>query len=180
MLALTEVIAHDVQTDHRAGRMLEALIGSSNKGAKVVLTVDLASGEGSRYHQTFSVRTWTTRDTNQQMLSVEVTGSGSYESGIRPIKMYHVNLDNLRVSRANDPRNADALLRYAADAALAYAWLGEAGLPVPGNGTVTVMEESTCGHCGKALTDPVSIERGVGPTCLAKATGTHTITGRTA
>jgi len=34
-----------------------------------------------------------------------------------------------------------------------------------------VFEESRCGVCGRALTDPVSIERGIGPECYGRQTG---------
>lgn len=32
-------------------------------------------------------------------------------------------------------------------------------------------EESRCGRCGRQLTDPVSIDRGIGPECAGKETG---------
>ena len=34
-------------------------------------------------------------------------------------------------------------------------------------------ESSLCGKCGKELTDPVSIERGIGPTCVGMLTGSQ-------
>lgn len=36
-----------------------------------------------------------------------------------------------------------------------------------------IQEASRCGHCGKELTDPISIERGIGPTCLGSDTGSQ-------
>ena len=36
-----------------------------------------------------------------------------------------------------------------------------------------LQESNQCGTCGKALTDPVSIERGIGPTCYGAETGSH-------
>lgn len=36
-----------------------------------------------------------------------------------------------------------------------------------------VSEEERCGKCGLPLTDPVSIARGLGPTCAQAATGSH-------
>lgn len=175
---MIDVAAHEIQTHHRAGRMLAATLASKNRSAKTVLTVDLESAEGARYHQTFSIRHWTAKPTGDEMLTVEVEGTGSWAEGTHRIKMMHVNVTRVRITEARDPRNADKLLRYAAECALAYAWLGDAGLPTPANGSITVLEQSTCGHCGKELTDPVSIERGVGPTCLSKATGTRTIRSR--
>jgi hypothetical protein len=37
----------------------------------------------------------------------------------------------------------------------------------------TYQESNECGRCGRELTDPVSIERGIGPTCLGADTGSH-------
>lgn len=34
-----------------------------------------------------------------------------------------------------------------------------------------VMEENRCGVCGRELTDPVSIQRGIGPECFGRSTG---------
>ena len=34
-------------------------------------------------------------------------------------------------------------------------------------------EENSCGRCGRALTDPVSIERGIGPECYGQMTGSQ-------
>lgn len=46
---------------------------------------------------------------------------------------------------------------------------------------LTVVEEERCGKCGRALTDPVSIERGIGPECYGAATGsTHQVKERPA
>ena len=33
-----------------------------------------------------------------------------------------------------------------------------------------VFEEDRCGRCGRELTDPVSVERGIGPECAGRAT----------
>ncbi len=49
------------------------------------------------------------------------------------------------------------LLRYAA------------GQPMPDG--LEVREEDLCGCCGRALTDPVSIDRGIGPDCYGRKTG---------
>lgn len=47
---------------------------------------------------------------------------------------------------------------------------------VAGQPTATgleVFEEECCGRCGRALTDPVSIERGIGPECYGMLTGSE-------
>lgn len=174
---MLDYLAHDIQTSHRAGRMLEALVASKHKRAKVVLTTDLRSAESARYHQTFQIRRWENK-AGQTMLTVEVAGSGSWAQGIKPISVMHLNLATATAHESKDSRAQDKLLRYAAESAVAFAWLGEDGLPTPANGTVTVIEESTCGACGAKLRNPISIERGIGPECYGKATDTHTITGR--
>lgn len=155
--------------------MFAAMLASANKRAKVVLTVDLTDAQGgSRLHQTFHVKKWTTRD-DAVMVTVEVAGSGDWASGTFPIRVLQLN-EQGTTTIARDERNADKLLQYAARAALTFARTGET-LTAP-NGTVAVVEESTCGACGRELTDPVSIERGIGPECFGKSTGTKTITSR--
>lgn len=155
-----------INTETRVGRMLDGLLGSTNRRARVVLTVDLDGAR--RYHETFELRKWENRD-GHVVVSIQTKGFGG-------VKVYHVNTVTAALIEARDERNADALLRYAAQAALRFAWTGT--LPTPANGTVSVVEESVCGVCGLELTDPVSIERGIGPTCFGKATGTKTILGR--
>lgn len=43
----------------------------------------------------------------------------------------------------------------------------------PTNPQCTIESENICGLCGHRLTDPVSIQRGIGPDCAQKATGTQ-------
>lgn len=175
---MIDIAAHRINTDHRAGRMLQALCGSENRNAKMLLTTDLKGADGeTRLHQTFAIKRWSGRD-GMTMLTVEVHGSGDWASGTRAIKMLHVNAGAGRIVEANDDRNKDRLLRYAAECALAYAWIGTEGLPTPTNGGVHVVESDNCGMCGRTLTDPESIARGVGPECHGKATGTRTIRSR--
>jgi hypothetical protein len=63
--------------------------------------------------------------------------------------------------------------RDAVRAVLAYA----AGVPITGNvdhATVyRVQEAARCGRCFRTLTDPVSIDRGVGPECYGRDTGSE-------
>lgn len=62
---------------------------------------------------------------------------------------------------------ADPKRVWAARALL--SWLG--GFPVAEG--LEIMEEERCGKCGRALTDPVSIERGIGPECYGAMTGSQ-------
>lgn len=43
------------------------------------------------------------------------------------------------------------------------------GQSIPG--ALTVVEADRCGVCGRELTDPESIDRGIGPDCFGKLTG---------
>lgn len=168
MLDLTQPI----DTGHRAGRMLKGLLASSNRGAKLLLTTDLIGADGeTRLHRTFAIKRWEGRD--GVMLSVEIHGSGDYAAGTRAIKMFHISPGHARLVEARDARGDNKLLRYAAEAAVKYAWHGT--LPTPPNGSVTVTESDTCSMCGRTLTDPVSIERGIGPECFGKATDAKVI-----
>jgi len=53
------------------------------------------------------------------------------------------------------------------------------GLETPTS--LEIFEEDRCGRCGRQLTDPVSIERGIGPECYGKCTGSqHQVKGEAA
>lgn len=176
MIDVNDVLAHEVQTEHRAGKQLAALIETDEKRAKLTLTTEVKDAAGAqRMHQTFVVKGWRGRD-GGKMLTVEVAGTGSYAEGIWPDKVMHLDLAALKARYLK--ASTDPLLRYAAEAAVAFAWLGEAGLPKPKNGTVVVTEASNCVYCGIELTDPESKIRGSGRQCYGKATGTKTIRSR--
>lgn len=55
-------------------------------------------------------------------------------------------------------------------AAEAARWLDASEQASP---QATYLEESRCGRCARRLTDPVSIERGIGPECYGKETGSQ-------
>lgn len=156
-------------TDHRAGRMMTGLLASANARAKLVITCDLLAADGRRYHQTFNVKKWQGRD-DTTMLTVEVKGSGWPAT-----RVLHINTATGRESVARESED-DKLLVFAARACMQFAYTGT--VPTPRNGTVEVTEEDVCSCCGLALTDPVSLERGMGPECYGKQTGSKTITGR--
>lgn len=68
-----------------------------------------------------------------------------------------------------DPKRIDAAI-------MATYWLeggydGLEGAVGDGAAQYDFQEESYCGKCGRQLTDPVSIERGIGPECYGKDTG---------
>ena len=61
-------------------------------------------------------------------------------------------------------RNADPARVYAAKLVLMYATEDTAFQS-------EVVESDNCGKCGRTLTDPVSIARGIGPECYGQETG---------
>lgn len=67
----------------------------------------------------------------------------------------------------DDPRGPHYL--WAAQALIQWALTGSERFAEQAE--VALAEE--CSVCGKTLTDPVSIERGVGPECLGKITGSQ-------
>lgn len=64
-----------------------------------------------------------------------------------------------------EDKNADAARVWAAAAVM--NWLnGDAS-----EDKAEYYESNECGRCGRQLTDPVSIDRGIGPECYSKITG---------
>jgi Family of unknown function (DUF6011) len=163
-----------VNTETRVGRMLDGVIQSDNKGAKVVVTVSLFNDAERRFHEPFQLRAWDGRD--GRMLTVGVHGSGDWANGVKPISVIHVDTETGREFVARDPRNENELLRYAARAALQYATTGE--LPSPKNGRVEASEWMLCGRCGRELTHPDSIAAGIGPECRGQDNRGQTILAR--
>jgi hypothetical protein len=58
-------------------------------------------------------------------------------------------------------------------AILAARWLNEGTQRSDRIGSYKLQEESHCGVCGRTLTDPESIDRGIGPECYGKQTGSQ-------
>jgi hypothetical protein len=165
-----------INTDTRVGRMLDALAVSDNRKGMVLVTVTVRAADGGRrYHEAFAIKQWAGRDGSRN-LSVSIHNSGDWAGGIKPITCLHLNLMSREVFPARDERGAAPLVRYAAGVALRYAWTGS--VPTPANGTVEAMEAAKCGRCGATLVDPESVERGLGPECAGKATGSRTIRSR--
>src|SRR5262245_36255176 len=77
-------------------------------------------------------------------------------------KVGHINL---RQGKFVEAKGADPTHVWAAKQVLAYAFGMET------NVNCEIHEEERCGCCGRALTDPESIERGIGPECYGKQTG---------
>ena len=154
---------------HRVQSMFAALLASENKRAKVEITVSVFDQNERRLHQTFRLKAWTNRD-GERMVTADLN-DGDWGAGTYATKVVHYN--TTKGEKWTAKGQSDKLLDYAARAALAFAEFGV--LPTPSNGRVECVEASHCGACGLKLTDPVSIERGIGPECFGKTTGTKTI-----
>ncbi len=158
----------------RPGRMFAALLSSDNKKGKMELTVTITSADKDvPLYRAFSIKKWTPRDSETSFLFVAVPDTADWDAGVKPLTPLKINLATGEVKVDTYDKRNNPLITYAAKAALQYAETGEA--PKPANGTVEVVESTLCGHCGLTLRDPISIERGVGPTCFGKETGSKTI-----
>jgi len=138
----------------RAGRMLLA------GGIEATATLD------SGRHVTVSIRTrkrsgrgWTNAALGEQDSRTNISILGSR------VGWLNVDADG-RVLLTLRTRRDDAV--DAVRAVLGYA----AGNPT---GSIRVQEASRCGRCFRTLTDPVSIDRGIGPECFGRDTGSQHI-----
>jgi Family of unknown function (DUF6011) len=161
----------ELNTDTRAGRMLQGLLASTNRRAKVQLTVSVTGQRA--HHQDFRVKAWTGRD-GTRMLTFDLC-DGDYAAGTYSTKVLHVNAMTGQASPARG--YSDALVLYMARAALQY--MAQGTTPQPANGTVQVQEHEQCGCCGLRLTHPASIELGIGPECASKVGLAHHYGGST-
>jgi len=140
----------------RAGRMLLA--------GGVEATATLESGR----HVTVSIRTrkrsgrgWTNAALGEQDSRTSISILGS--------KVGWLNVDaDGRLLLTLRTRRDDAIA--AVRGVLDFA----AGLSLPA-GVERVQEASRCGRCFRTLTDPVSIDRGIGPECFGRDTGSQHI-----
>lgn len=69
--------------------------------------------------------------------------------------------------------NADPARVYAAAAAAHWVNKGSENADPNSAWGMTFQEQDECARCGKELTDPVSIARGIGPVCLGHMTGSQ-------
>lgn len=161
-------------TDTLQGRQLDGLLRSTNNKARMLLTVDIRKQGGGTYHQTYRAKAWTSRRDGHRMLTLDL-GDGDYMAGIFPTKVVHVDTTEGTVRPARGMQ--DQALLYGAQAALRWAFTGQA--PTPGNGTVEVTAAQLCGSCGAELTHPVSKELGIGPECAKRLGLEHHYSGKT-
>lgn len=138
----------------RAGRMLAA--------GSIEATVQLADGR----HVTLSVRSRTRSGRGWTNASLLESGA---RSRISVLGQQIGWLTGDAVSPRVVLRTRREEYRLAVAALFAYA----AGNALP-TGVYRVQEASRCGRCFRTLTDPVSIDRGIGPECYGRGTGsTH-------
>ena len=145
-----------VNTNTRAGRMLEA-------GRLVVTLKSLVSGE----HMTLKLRART------------IDGGKWHGSDLEHAKVLFIEVPSNSWDRKDKVAKVTRRGGFQADshADPARVWAAKQVLAYVAGGSLhpklELKEEDRCGRCGRALTDPVSIERGIGPECYGKITGSH-------
>jgi hypothetical protein len=131
-------------------------------GGQLTLTItSLASGE----HMTLTYRSKTRTDGGWNSARLEDASFcfvGLHSTRER-IGTYYPKTGTFRAVQGADPR-----MVWGAMAGL----LAASGKP---HAQARFQEESRCGICSRELTDPVSIDRGIGPECYAKQTGSQHI-----
>lgn len=136
----------------RAGRMLN--------GGGIDATVTLASGD----HVTLLISTraprgrgWANGAPGDEGARTNIKVLGSRVGWVNVVD--GVWTVTLRTRNENVRQAVHALFEYAATGDTA--------------GGERVQEASRCGRCRRTLTDPVSIDRGIGPECWGRCTGSH-------
>jgi hypothetical protein len=148
--------------DKRAGRMLSAggvVVTVKSKSTGEHITVKLASrfkndsGRGKKWQPAAPC------DATHIFFSVPNADRAGWDDKIGTF--YPKN------GKFYEDKNADPARVWAAAAVM--QWLnGDAS-----EDKATYQESNECGRCGRQLTDPVSIERGIGPDCLGKTTNSQ-------
>lgn len=158
-------------TSTRVGRMMEGLLASDNENGKVLVTVEITrDGNVTAFQDTFQLRRWRGRRGDDILfVSLPDTADWTAEPPVKPVTPLSVNLRTWETRQERHDPRVDDLVRYAAHAALRFAFDGKA--PQPKNGTVKIVEQAVCGRCGLPLKDAESIRRGIGPDCEEKMTG---------
>lgn len=159
-------------TDTMQGRQLAGLLQATNRRARMLLTVAIRKADGGTYQQTYRAKAWD--GTNGRMLTLDLD-DGDWAAGTYATKVLHVDTaaGTCRPARGM----TDKALLYAAEAAVRWAFTGQA--PQPGNGTVEVTAADQCGCCGAELRHPVSKELGIGPECAKRMGLEHHYKGTT-
>lgn len=144
-----------LDTTTRAGRMMEAgrvtvTFRSVRTGEHITLTAK-ARGKDEATDQWIS-----TPLADALVVFIEVPNQEGWNDKVGKVT---------RRAGFTPDRNADAARAFCARQLLNFL----AGSPMPAG--LEAHEESRCGRCGRQLTDPVSIERGIGPECYGRRTG---------
>lgn len=151
----TEATMFPLDTTLRAARMIEA--------GRLTLTFRSPTGQ----HITITAKARGTDESGKwvgtslaeaKVVFVEVPNDGGWNDKVGKITR--------RAGFVAD-RNADPARVYCAEMMLRYV----AGQSLPPS--LEVFEADRCGKCGRQLTDPVSIERGIGPECYGAMTGSQ-------
>jgi hypothetical protein len=145
----------NLDTDTRAGRMLEAgrltATFRSPTGAHITLTVKSRKKDGERW-------VGCPLDEAMVMFIAVKSADGGWDDKVGKVTQARGFVAD---------RNADPARVWCAKQLLRWVQ-GQPTAP-----SLEIMEESRCGRCGRALTDPVSIERGIGPECYGARTGSQ-------
>lgn len=152
-------------TDTRAGRMLAAgqvtaTVKSLKTGDHITLKFRCIADNRDRQYDDASRKNWIACPlADATHVFVEVPGaSGDWADKVGTFYP--------RTGKWYSDDRADAARVYAA--AMVGHWINGVQFD-----NAEVLEEERCGHCGRKLTDPVSITRGIGPECYRKDTGSH-------
>lgn len=156
----------------RAGRMMEAgrvkvTVSSSASGEHVTVLLKCIADNRQRQFDPMVNKNWIecTRP-NATHVFAEVPNADGWNDKIGTFYP--------KSGRWYDADNADPARVFAA-CAVAQWLVGETpveGMQVTGT-FLTFQEAEECGVCGRELTDPESIARGIGPVCYGKVTGSQ-------
>lgn len=148
----------NVTQDGRAGRMLTAgdvrvTVTSKSTGRHITVRFKAFAKNGRWERVPLAEATH---------LFIEVPNQSESEYGNDKVGTFYPD----RVAFYRDDNCSDARYWAARNAAL---WL----LGEECSDQATYLEENRCGVCARTLTDPVSIRRGIGPTCYGQGTGSE-------
>lgn len=151
-------------SDHRAGRMLDAghlvaSVKSAKTGEHITIKMQCCqkndSGTGKKWPKV------ELRKASHVFVSVPRAGGGWDDK----VGTFYPRSGKFYTANHADPARVWA-------AAAVATWVNQGGGPVHEQ-VSDIFETDQCGRCGKDLTDPVSIQRGIGPECYGKMTGSQ-------
>lgn len=158
---------------HRAGRMMSAgrckvTVQKVSTGEHITVLFKCFADNRERQYNPDISKNWIDcplRDATHIFTEVPKAGEGFNDK----IGTFYPKGGKWYDADNADPRRVDAAM-------MAANWI-VGNTPADGmqwgSSFYTFQEADECGVCGKELTDPESIPRGIGPVCLGKATRSH-------